>query len=249
MPKFLPGTLAMLSLLAATAAGAQTLRMLTEEYRPYNYTVNNKLAGISTDVVAAMGRRAGMPMEFRALAWSDAYAAAQSRRDTCVYSTVRLENRERAFKWVGPLAANVWGLIANSGFRGEIKTLADARPYRIGGVADDPKVEWLRQNAVPNIVTVKDEKQIPAMLTLDRERPGAVDLWIANVYAAGIIAREIKFKDLKLVLKVHELPVWLACNPGVPDHAIKALADALEAMRKDGAYGKIVQSYEQQLAF
>ena len=244
----IPRVFSLLLLSGFIATHAQALQLLTEEYPPFNYTQNKQLKGMSTEVVTEIGRRAKVPLEFSVVTWTDAYQAGQSKRDTCIFSTVRLENRERIFKWVGPLAVNTWGLFAKSGFNGKIQTIADARPYRIGGVVEDAKVEWLKQQAVTNIVAVKDEKLIPPMLTLDRKQQGAVDLWIASIYAAKTIADQANVKDLKLVLKAGEQQLWLACNPGVPDNTIKALSEALAAMKKDGAYNKISANYDKQFA-
>jgi polar amino acid transport system substrate-binding protein len=230
------------------AAPALALQMLTEEYPPFNYTENKQLTGLSSQVVAEMGQRAKVPMTFAVLPWPDAYDQTQRKPETCIFSTARLENRERVFKWVGPLATNSWGLFARSGFKDPIKTLADARPYRIGGVTNDAKVIWLRDNAVTNIVTVSEDKQIPPMLTLDRKQLNAVDLWITGIYAEKAVAAAANVKDVKLVLKVNEQTLWLACNPGVADTTIKALAGALADMKKDGAYDKIFASYEKRFA-
>ena len=244
----IPGVFSLLLLSGFMATHSQALQLLTEEYPPFSYTQNKQVKGMSTEVVTEIGRRAQIPMEISVVTWTDAYQAGQSKRDTCIYSTARLGNRERIFKWVGPLAVNAWGLFAKDGFNGKIQKIADARPYRIGGVTEDAKVEWLKQQAVTNIVTVKDEKLIPRMLTLDRKQQGAVDLWIASVYAAKTIADEANVKDLKLVLKAGEQHLWLACNPGVPDTTIKALSEALDAMKKDGTYNKISATYDKQFA-
>jgi len=245
----MPRVLCLLTLLCGFAAApALALQMLTEEYPPYNYTENKQLAGLSTDVVVEMGRRAKVPMTFAVMAWPQAYEQTQRKPETCLFSTARLENRERVFKWVGPLATNSWGLFAKSGFNDPIKTLADARPYRIGGVTNDAKVIWLRDNAVTNIVAVNEDKLIPPMLTLDRKKLDAVDLWITGIYAQKIVAASANVKDIKLVLKVNDQPLWLACHPGLADTTVKALSDALADMKKDGAYKKIVDSYDKRFA-
>lgn len=239
---------ALLPLLAAFAAGAQELTMLTEENPPFNFTENGKLTGMSTDVLAEMSRRAKVPAKFEMRAWGDAYEAAQKQSSTCIYSTARLENRERIFKWAGPIATDTWGLFAKSGFKDEIRTLADARSYRIGGVLNDAKVEWLKQNAVTNIVTVREDKLIPPMLTLNRKQLNAADLWVVGVYAGKTIAARANAGDIKLVLKIKEERMWLACNPAVANSTIKALAQALADMKKDGTYVKITQAYEKRFA-
>src|SRR4051812_1471501 len=84
---------------ACTSAPASALQMLTEEYPPYNYTENKTLIGISTEIVVEMGKRAKVPMTFAVMPWPQAYDQTQMKLETCLFSTARLENRERIFKW------------------------------------------------------------------------------------------------------------------------------------------------------
>ena len=241
--------LASIALLALGAApAAHALQIVTEEYAPFNYTENGKLTGLATEVVTEMGRRAKVPLIFAVMPWPQAYDLAQTKSNTCIYSMSRLENRERLFKWVGLLASNSWGLFAKSGFTDPINSLADARPYRIGGVTNDAKVMWLRDNAVTNIVTANEDKQIPPMLTLDRKKLNAVDLWVTGIYAQKAVAGAAGVTDTKLVYKLRTEPLWLACGPSVESGAVKTLADALDAMKNDGSYKKIADSYEKRFA-
>ena len=238
----------MLLLGCSIARPALALQMLTEEYPPYNYMENKALVGISTEIVVEMGRRANVAMSFAIMPWPQAYDQTQRKLETCLFSTARLENRERIFKWVGPLATNEWGLFAKSGFKDPIKTLADARPYRIGGVTNDAKIMWLRDQALTNIVEVNQDKQVPPMLTLDRKKLDAVDLWVTGVYAEKFILAQSKVKDVKLVLKIKDEPLWLACNPSLSDATVKALSGALAAMQKDGTVKKILDAYDKKFA-
>jgi polar amino acid transport system substrate-binding protein len=245
----LPRVLGLLALLCGFAAApAAAVQMLTEEYPPFNFTENKQLTGLSTEILVEMGRRAKVPMTFAVMPWPQAYEQTQRKLETCLYSTSRLENRERLFKWVGPLATNSWGLFAKSGFNDPIKTLADARPYRIGGVTNDAKIMWLRDNAVTNIVEANEDKLIPPMLTLDRKKLNAVDLWVTGIYAEKAVSASANVKDIKLVLKLKDEPLWLACHPSLASDTIKALVDALAGMKKDGSFKKIVDSYDKRFA-
>jgi polar amino acid transport system substrate-binding protein len=245
----MPRVLCLLMLLSGVnALPAHALQMLTEDYPPYSYMENKTLVGISTEIVVEMGRRANVPMTFTIMPWPQAYDQTQMKVGTCLFSTARLENRERIFKWVGPLASNEWGLFAKTAFKDPIARLEDARPYRIGGVTNDAKVIWLRENALTNIVTVNEDKLIPGMLTLDRKKLDAVDLWVTGIHAEKFIVAKSKVKDVKLVLKIKEEPLWLACHPSLPDATIKALSNALAAMHKDGTQKKILEAYDKKFA-
>src|SRR5262245_61466832 len=229
---------------ALAPAPALAIKMITEENPPLNYTENKKLTGMGTEVVQEMGRRAKMKLEIEVMPWNKAYEKAQADKETCLYSTARLENRENAFKWVGPIAVNKWGLYALDGFKPTIASLKEARPYRIGGVERDAKTEFLKQQGVTNIVEERDNRLNPPKLTLNRKEGQKIDLWITSVADAKQVAARAKVPGVKLVLQVREEESYLACSPRTAPATLKALEAALDSMNKDGSYQKIIKSYE-----
>jgi len=242
--KLTTACLGLASALLAAPQAALALKLLTEENPPLNYTENKKLTGMGTEVVQEVGKRAKIKLEFEVMPWNKAYEKAQADKETCLYSTARLENRENAFKWVGPIAVNKWGLYALDGFKPKIATLKDARPYRIGGVERDAKTEFLKQQGVTNIVEERDNKLNPPKLTLNRKEGQKIDLWITSVADAKRVAAQAKVPGVKLVLQVREEESYLACSPRTSAATLKALQDAVDSMQKDGSYDKIVKSWE-----
>ncbi|HET9405475.1 MAG TPA: transporter substrate-binding domain-containing protein [Burkholderiales bacterium] len=239
-------TACLLTGLLLASQPALALKLLTEENPPLNYTENKKLTGMATEVVQEMGRRANMKLDFEVMAWEKAYEKAQADKETCLYSTARLSNRENAFKWVGPIAVNKWGLYALSGFKPAIKSLKDVRPYRVGGVERDAKTEFLKQQGVTNITEERDDKLNPAKLTLNRKEAQKIDLWITSVASARKVAAQAKVPGVKLVYVVREAESYLACSPRTAAATLKSLAGALDGMKKDGSYQKIMKAYESQ---
>lgn len=237
-------TVGLLTGLLITAQPALALKVLTEENPPLNYTANKKLTGMATEVVQEMGKRAKMKLDFEVMAWNKAYEKTQADKETCLYSTARLSNRENAFKWVGPIAVNKWGLFALGDFKQDIKSLNDAKPFRIGGVARDAKTEFLKQWGVTNIFEIEDDRLNPGKLTLNRKETGKIDLWITSVASAKQVAARAKVPGVKLVYLAREEESYLACSPRTSADTLKALAGALDGMKKDGAYSKIVKAYE-----
>jgi len=233
----------MLGLLCVLAAPVHALTALTESNSPFNFMEKGKPTGLSVELVTEMGKRAGVPVTVQLVAWNQGYSDAQAKRDTCLFSTARLPNRENIFKWVGPLATNQWAFFAKQGFTGKINKLEDARPYRVGGIEQDARVEWLKEKGVTNIVTVVKRTELPQLLTLDRKKLGGIDLWITGLYTARQVAAEAKVKDVIFVKSVREEDLYLACNPGVPAATLGSLQSALDAMKKDGTHKKIVDSY------
>jgi len=172
----------------AAAAPAAAVVLLTEENPPFSYTEKGKLEGSATEVVREMASRAGVPATFEVLAADKAFVRAQADRDTCVFATPRLENRERLFTWIGPIATNMWAVYAKVDFTPSIRTLRDLAPYRIGVVARDPKSDFLRENGVPDVRVFRDDAQNPQRLFLPRENRDHIDLWITDLYSGRAAA-------------------------------------------------------------
>jgi polar amino acid transport system substrate-binding protein len=139
---------------------------------------------------------------------------------------------------------NKWGLYALGGFKPELKTIAEVRPFRVGGVERDAKVEFLRERGVTSVLEEKDDRQNPSKLTLNRKEPLKIDLWITSIASAKKVAAQAKVTGLKLVLVVNEADSYLACSPRTAPATLKALAAALDSLKKDGSYEKIVKAYE-----
>jgi polar amino acid transport system substrate-binding protein len=233
-------------IVSVNAAQAQSVTFLTEQNPPFNFAQGGKPAGISTAIVNEMIKRGGVTARFEILSWDDAYRRAQTDKDTCLYSTARLENRERLFGWIGPIAANKWVLVAKDDFSGTIKSAADARKYRIGAVRADAKAEFLRSKAITNIFESDSEVQIPPKLFLKKDDPARIDLWVSGLYAYRTVAEKAGVAGVKTVYVAGEQRLFVACNPRTSNEAFKRLAAAFQSMRKDGALARLIAEGEKQ---
>lgn len=242
--KRLMSVIAAVMLTAGGVAPAGALTLVTEENPPYNFTAGGKPVGLSTEVVTEMAKRAGVAIDIKTMAWDDAYRAGQADKETCVYSTARLENRENLFNWVAEIAVNKWAVFGTKDFDKPIKVLADLRKLKIGGIVQDAKVEYLKSNAVTNIREVVRDEENPPRLFLKPDDPKYIDLWVTSYYAGADIAAKAKAGPVKVVYVLREQPLWLACSPRTSKDVVKKLAAARASMDKDGSYKRILQEYE-----
>lgn len=220
------------------AVSAHALDLLTEDNAPFNYVENARVTGLSTDIVNEMGRRANVPLTIQVKPWARAYQTASGTPDTCVYSTVRLPERESAFKWIGPISTNKWALFAKADFSKPIAKIEDAQNYRIGGVVMDAKSLYLKSIGFSNIDLVgEDNLNLPKLLA------GRIDLWISGLYRVDTLAGPGTVKSVKPVFVVREVDYFLACNPKTSDSTIASLTKALQAMQKDGSVKQLTERY------
>jgi len=229
--------------LTMAASSAHALTLLTEENPPFNYTDEGKVVGISTEIVSELGKRSGIDLQIQSMPWEKAYIAVQVDKETCLYSTVRLDNRERLFFWIGPIATNKWVLISKGDFAGTVKVVEDARRYRVGVVAKDAKIEYLMGKGVTDLREVSDDSLNPARLVLNRDDPNRIDLWATSAYGARRTAARANVKDLKLVLGLRDVSLYLACGRNTSTQTVQALSRAFERINKDGTLKRITERH------
>jgi polar amino acid transport system substrate-binding protein len=216
------------------------LTITTEAVPPSSMLdAEGRVVGFSTDKVRAALDRAGIAYTIELLPWKRAYAAARDRGDACVYATTRTPERESLFKWVGPIDSAEWVLMARANHRFSLRTLDDARPYRIGTYNGDARDEFLRSrgfrvDSAPNDITN------PRKLLL-----GRIDLWAAALRVGSRVLEQNGWAGkIVPVLVFIRIDVYLACNRTVPDESIARLNAVFSALERDGTMRRIERGYD-----
>lgn len=239
---------ALLTLVCWNLAGAPALAQtaprlyLATEPLPYAPSEGERAAGIATDMVREIMRRAGIDYTIDLLPWKRAYTAALERPDACVYATTRTPERERQFKWAGPIAAADWVLMARADRKFTLRSLEDARPYRIGTYHGDARDQFLRARGF-DVDPASNDQTNPRKLVM-----GRIDLWAASL---GLNSRQtlarLGYTDKVVpVLVFNRIHAYLACNRAVPDRLVGQMNAALGAMERDGTAVRIRRKYDSQ---
>ena len=174
-------TIALLLASAACATWAKPLQIVTEQNPPFNYQEGKDIKGTSTEAVRALLAKAGVEGKFALMKWNEAYERAQRNANTCIYSTSRVENREKIFKWYGPIARDVWARIRPHFMSTYDETQAIGRRYRrqdeigtplcvtVDFESIDDRAVTIRERDSMSQVRVAIDELIPAL----REKLGA----------------------------------------------------------------------------
>lgn len=231
--------LASLLLAASLAAhAAPPLRVLTEDYPPFNMTgPGGHISGLSTEIVQELFKRAGSNYAIELLPWIRAFNLTVLEANTCLYSTTRTDAREHQFKWIGPLVENPWVLYARADNRHAVLSLEEVRPFKIGGYAGDATSQYLIDRGFDVDLANTDQLNVKKLLA------GRIDFWATGKYlGASLLARE-KVSQLKPVLTFNTTLLYLACNPAMPDSQVQQLNELLRGMQRDGTLTRINAKY------
>jgi polar amino acid transport system substrate-binding protein len=232
---------------SARAADSSTteLVLLTENFPPYNMAKNGKnfaqdenINGIAVDIVREMFKRANVTYSLTLrFPWERVYKLALENPGYGAFVMARLPDRERLFKWVGPIGPDDWIMLAKADSKISLDTLEDARKYRIGAYKGDAIAETLAKQGLKPIVVLRDQDNAKKLVS------GQIDLWATGDPAGRYLARQDGVNGLKTVLRFNSAELYLALNKNVPDETVAKLQAALDQLRKDGMVDEIMGRY------
>jgi polar amino acid transport system substrate-binding protein len=220
--------LALAAFAVTVSSSAEPLRILTVHDPPFSYADGQEVKGTLTEAVREMIAKAGVEATFSLLPWEEADSTAQASANACIYGMARPEYRDRLFRWLGPVGANVWALYGLPDGDSKLTDLRDARDYRIGGVKGDAKLALLMNYGFTSLREADRDADNPPLLRKPKDDPQAIDLWITSQATAKEVAAAAGVRDLKEVLVVRSQFLWMGCNPRTD----KETLDKLEAAAK-----------------
>ncbi|PMU11879.1 MULTISPECIES: ABC transporter substrate-binding protein [unclassified Pseudomonas] len=221
------------------------LVLLTENFPPYNMAKNGKnfaqdenIDGIAVDIVREMFKRADIPYSLTLrFPWERIYKLALEKPGYGVFVMARLPDREKLFKWVGPIGPDDWIMLAKADSKITLETLDQARKYKIGAYKGDAIAETLAKQGLKPIVVLRDQDNAKKLVN------GQIDLWATGDPAGRYLARQDGVNGLKTVLRFNSAELYLALNKDVSDDVVAKLQAALDQLRKEGVVDEIMARY------
>ena len=224
----------------APCAVASEIRIVTEEFPPYDFTGDSGQAeGISTDVVRQVLANLGMEVEIEIFPWARAFKLASENPNVMLFSVVRTQEREALFHWVG-VVCEVKSYLFRLKSRKDIRAgkLADLKQYSIGVVRGWAGQKYLQNNGFEHLqeVAVSD-------LNIKKLMSGRVDL--IEDYEANLIFRMKRLGlDPNLVEKIYfnadiSGPLYAVFSKKTADEVVEGFKDAFSSVHLNGGYDAI----------
>lgn len=216
-------------------ASASFLRILTENYPPFNFeTDNGDVGGLSTEIVRRLMAEAELDYSLTVLPWKRAYLETQRNADTCLYSTAETPDRAEEFRWVGPIIENDWVLFARRDRAITVGGMEDLKGLRVGGYVGDAITTYLQERGVTVDAAHSEAQNLKKLLNR------RIDLWpTGRVIGRHIAAQEGKADAIKEVYRLRKVRVSMACNLNTKDRLIKKLREALNKLRVSGELDRL----------
>ena len=248
MPHFL--RMFFLILLCCDSLYAQTLTVYTEEFPPFNFTENNKIVGVSTDVVEAVMKRVGIEYKLESLPWARAFKYAKDRPNALIYSISRRAKREKLFKWIGilvPTVQSVFTLTERTDIA--IEQLDDLKRYQIGTTIKDARETYLLNKGFQ----LEDFQRVGGdtayLQNFKKLRMRRIDIWPRPDAVAYYIVRKAGYAPQKVLRKVFEFSeisqggYYIAASKKTSDEIVEKIQNALKVFKETPKYRGILEKW------
>lgn len=226
------------------AANNAPLRIVTEDFPPYNYQEDAQIKGLSTEVVQAVFTHLGLKTpQFEFYPWARSYYIAQKQPNVLIFSIARIPERENLFHWVGTIAPYRTSLYKmREDTDTQVNSLEDARQYRIGVSQDDVITTYLQSRDVTNLEIVGRD-----VFNIDKLRYRRLNLIAYDEASFNHIIqkRDIAPDVFERVYRLTDLSdqLYMAFSKGTSMSRVREFRAALLAVKTDGTFNKILNKY------
>lgn len=218
-----------------TAAAAQTVSFVTEDYAPFNYREGTVTKGATVEQVEKVMADIGVSYTIEVLPWARAYSLAQATPLTCVFATAHNGQRDPLFKWIEPLLVDRNILITHKGSGVTANNLEDAKKYVIGTWREDYTETTLREKGFTKLDIASDFNA-----TMRKLLGGRIDMMpISELYFDKLKQQE----PLEMVTVLSQQPMGIACQKDFPADLLQKMQTSLNALIADGTQKRIFTKY------
>lgn len=205
------------------------------------YNQDGELVGSSVEIFKELQKIVGNTDEIKVVPWARGYRYITRKDNVILFAMTRTSEREKLFKWVGPVVKLKWVMYGRKNFIDNIENLNDSRGlYRIGTVRDDVREQYLKKKGFSNLEPARDN--ITNIKKLQKKR---IDLMISSDIGFSKTVKEAgcKASEFKEVFTFKEVYLYVAFSKNVADKTIAIWQSALEELKESGTFKTIYEKY------
>lgn len=223
------------------SAAPASLRLLSEEFPPINFTEGGQPRGLSIDIVQAIQKRLGQALPIEFMPWARAFREAQDGPPAALFSMARIPEREKLFQWVGPIVSFQSTFYAKAGSGIRLASLAEARrATKVLVVRDWYTLTQLQSAGFRNLQLISDPIQGVRMLAAGRAPLFAAEkLSMPETLARAGVARQA----LEEVFSFASSEGYIAFSRSTPMGTVHAWQTQLNELKRDGTFQAIYKRW------
>jgi len=216
--------------------------VMTEELAPLAFKNNDKIEGLSVEIVTEILKILNIKTDILLLPWARAYHEILTKPNQVLFSMSRNNERENLFHWVGPIIEDKVYFYSPKNSTLNITTIEEAKKApEIIVSRGFPEHQFLQNNNFKNLSLIVSPNQGFKLIAANRsDLMPAGELTMVPSLKKLNIAPEL-IKNTNVSLFSHYLYIAMSIDT---DHAeVARWQNALDKMKTDGTYDSILEKY------
>ena len=218
--------------------------IITENWAPYNYLENDRIIGLSTQIVLEILSRIEERIDIELLPSITAKNILDNHAQTIFFSMFRTKERENQYKWVGPIADGSIYFYKNKSDKRRITTIDDLKKLE--------RIACRHAGLIPSLLldlgftnldmTASDSDQIYTKLALKRcdAAISDTDLGVKHYLRTMNLDQET-FE--RIPIAIFQSSLYIVFTRDFTDEYIGVWQSTLDKMKEDGTYSRILKQY------
>ena len=237
-------------LLAATDAHAQApptspeeLRYYTEKYPPYSYEENGRATGLNVELLRLLWADMGVPQQpIAILPWARGLLMLD-RGGAVLFSAAWSEERARKYKFVLPILAYDYVLMAPKSAHIRLDSLPDAGRWRVGALLRDITEDLALKQGIPPECLSRNYSVETNVAMLLR---GRVDIVIGEKIALRRALKRsgVAPEDYETIWTLGRREAGFMFSKNVSDDLVVRFQTALNRVRKTQTFRDLVHHFQ-----
>lgn len=215
---------------------AKPLNVVTFIERPLIYQKSGEPVGVVVNVVKELFRQANVEYKLRLMPPKRALLTTAETDSFCVFPVARSQEREARFQWVSPVLISRHGLFSHPEKPIKLKTLEDAKKYKLGSYLGSGVGEYLENSGFNVEYSGRNELNARKLLK------NRIDLWVSDIESAKFLINDERLPITEPEMVFFTTVRAMACNPGVDSSIVKQLQKTITQMYRNGDVEKIYRS-------
>ncbi len=236
--------LSFLLLYSSFAIAGEDFLILTEgKYSPYSFIKRGKLVGISTDIIRATFKNAGMPLDDKSFfldKWSNVMTQCLVTPNALIFAMSRTPEREKLFSWIGPIGTNRTSVISKVSNKISSDDPSNYYSYKIGVTKNFAGERFFQKDGgdIKRATRVSTYGQVFKLLQMGRVDAIVVDeasffYWLSK--------HQGEASDYKVLKVLDEVGLYIGANKAIQMSTIEKLQASLDKLKTTtGANGKTI---------
>lgn len=235
-----------------SAAGAEELpifTIMTEPWAPYQFEKAGEAHGISVDILLLILKESGSPQtrkDIHFYPWKRGYQTTLQQPNTLLFLTTRTQEREKLFKWVGPLFENTTCLIARKDKKLKVENETELNNYTFGVVRDDVGEQLLLSKGVKAENINRNTNNFNNVRMLNAGRLDFVAQSLSGFHNDAL-RLDINPDNFECSFVLNKDDVSYAFYRDTPDQVIDTLQKAFDTLKQQGKIKELFDRYQHQL--